>query len=77
MTLEHDLVTDDLFGLVGTLPRPGWVVLDIDVDRLESEVRYEKGEPDEMFPHVYGPVNVDAVVGIKETEQELFDGGLA
>ena len=44
----------------------GWVVLDIDVDRLKSEVRYEKSEPGETFPHVYGPVNVDAVVGIRD-----------
>ena len=45
---------------------PGLVVLTIDVDRLTSELRYEEGEPGELFPHVYGPVNVDAVVGVRE-----------
>ena len=44
---------------------PGLVVLEIDVERLASELRYEEGEPGEFFPHVYGPINVDAVVGVK------------
>ncbi len=44
---------------------PGLVVLEIDVERLASELRYEEGEPGELFPHVYGPINVDAVVGVK------------
>jgi uncharacterized protein (DUF952 family) len=43
----------------------GLVVLEIDVARLRSEVRYE-GVPDssELFPHIYGPINVDAVLAI-------------
>jgi len=45
---------------------PGLIVLEIDVDQLRSEVRYEQSEPGTLFPHVYGPVNVDAVVGIRE-----------
>ena len=44
---------------------PGLVVLEIDVECLASELRYEEGEPGEFFPHVYGPINVDAVVGVK------------
>ncbi len=45
---------------------PGLVVLEIDVERLASELRYEEGEPGELFPHVYGPINVAAVVGKKQ-----------
>ncbi len=45
---------------------PGLVVLEIDVERLTSELRYEEGEPGELFPHVYGPINVAAVVGKKQ-----------
>jgi glutathione S-transferase len=43
----------------------GLVVLEIDVAKLRPEVRYE-GVPDsdEQFPHIYGPLNVDAVVAI-------------
>lgn len=40
------------------------VVLEIDPSRLHSEVRVENvGGGDELFPHIYGPLPVDAVVG--------------
>ena len=45
---------------------PGWIVLEIDVERLTSQLRYEEGEPGELFPHVYGPINLDAVVAVKQ-----------
>lgn len=42
---------------------PGLVVLVIDAGRVEPGVRYERvpefGQP---FPHIYGPLNIDAVV---------------
>lgn len=44
--------------------RSGLIILEINVDRLESELRYEEGEPGEVFPHVYGPVNTDAVTSV-------------
>lgn len=47
-----------------------WVVLTIDPFKVRAEVRYEPGDdppgvtspPDELFPHIYGPLNTDAVV---------------
>jgi uncharacterized protein (DUF952 family) len=47
----------------------GLVVLAIAQDRLHSEVRWEHpaGE-DELFPHIYGPLNVDAVTVIYPLE---------
>jgi uncharacterized protein (DUF952 family) len=42
----------------------GLVVLEINVDELIAELRYERGEPGEMFPHVYGPLNVTAVTSV-------------
>ncbi|GLW44539.1 hypothetical protein Stsp02_02010 [Streptomyces sp. NBRC 14336] len=42
------------------------VVLVVDPDRLKVPVRYEAAEPGgEQFPHVYGPIPVDAVVGVE------------
>ena len=49
-----------------------WVILTIDPLRVQAEIRYEPGDdpagvtspPDELFPHIYGPLNVDAVVEV-------------
>ena len=39
----------------------GLILLCIDADRVESEIRYE-GSGREKYPHIYGPLNDDAVV---------------
>lgn len=44
----------------------GKVLLEIDEELLNSRVEYEKvpGAPfDEVFPHVYGPIDLEAVTG--------------
>jgi uncharacterized protein (DUF952 family) len=43
-------------------------VLTIDEERLTSPLKYEVGTGREEFPHVYGPVNVDAVVSVERIE---------
>src|SRR5207249_12281554 len=41
------------------------VVLRISIDKLNAEVRYEDLEGGNvLFPHVYGPLNLDAVVAV-------------
>jgi uncharacterized protein (DUF952 family) len=42
----------------------GLVLLVIDPAQLASELRYEEGEPGEMFPHIYGPLNLGAVTAV-------------
>src|SRR6185295_13603085 len=43
---------------------PGeWFVLYIDKDRLTSEWKYEDDE--RVFPHIYGPLNRDAIVQVR------------
>ena len=39
-------------------------------DTISSPVRYD--DPDEIFPHIYGPLNVDAVVGILSAQRDEF-----
>ena len=42
------------------------VVLVVDPARLDVPLRYEAAEPGgEEFPHVYGPIPVDAVVDVE------------
>jgi uncharacterized protein (DUF952 family) len=42
---------------------PDLLVLVIDTDRVRPEVRYEPVTGwDEPFPHIYGPLNTDAVI---------------
>ncbi|WP_373539780.1 DUF952 domain-containing protein [Chamaesiphon sp.] len=37
------------------------VILVIEIDRLKPELRYEGTDPDNLFPHIYGELNIDAV----------------
>jgi uncharacterized protein (DUF952 family) len=50
------------------------VLLWVDPSRLQAELRYEAFETDApRFPHLYGPLNVDAVVA--ETRLEPWEQG--
>lgn len=41
------------------------LVLDIDSSKCQSEIKIEKAfDIDESFPHIYGPINIDAVVKV-------------
>ena len=40
----------------------GLLVLVIDPQRVKAEIREESAGGDERFPHIYGPLNLDAVI---------------
>jgi uncharacterized protein (DUF952 family) len=44
----------------------GLVLLCIDSAKVQTEIRYEAPEPggEEAYPHIYGPLNADAVVRV-------------
>ena len=47
----------------------GLVLLVIDSDRVAADIRYENLEGGvQMFPHIYGELNLDAVVKVLEFE---------
>ncbi len=46
------------------------LVLRIDPGRLSSPMKVEPAGSGEMFPHVYGPINRDAVAAVLEMRRE-------
>lgn len=49
----------------------GLIVLVIDPERLHAEVRYEAAPGVDLpFPHIYGPINPDAVTGVLPLERD-------
>lgn len=42
------------------------VLLEIDPRKLAAELRYEDGGEGELFPHVYGPLNCNAVTEVRD-----------
>lgn len=47
----------------------GLVLLCIDTEKVNAEIRYENLEGgQELFPHIYGEINTDAVVQVVEFE---------
>lgn len=48
-------------------PRPFWA-LTLDPALITSEVRFE--DPDAVFPHIHGPLQVAAVTGYRAVERD-------
>jgi uncharacterized protein (DUF952 family) len=46
--------------------RSDLVLLTIDEERVKSKVVYEAAPDGERFPHIYGPLNLDAVTGSRK-----------
>ena len=44
----------------------GLIVLDVDVIRLKTEVKREPSGSGEIYPHIYGKINLDAVVRVRD-----------
>lgn len=38
------------------------VILEIEIDRVTPEIRYEGTDNNNLFPHIYGALNTDAVI---------------
>jgi uncharacterized protein (DUF952 family) len=48
--------------------RHGLVLLAIDEARVQPEIRYEGAPGGDQFPHIYGPLNLDAVTRVAAFE---------
>jgi uncharacterized protein (DUF952 family) len=52
----------------------GLMVLDVDLDKLKSPVKHEPSRSGEIYPHIYGMLNADAVVRERDLRVDS-DGG--
>jgi len=50
----------------------GMLLLMLDPSKIKAEVRWEAGsdKADELFPHIYGPVDLEAVIGVFDFEPD-------
>jgi uncharacterized protein (DUF952 family) len=48
-------------------PRP-YLALTLAVERIEAAVRYD--DPNRHYPHIYGPLNRDAVIAVRRVVRE-------
>ena len=46
------------------------VLLVIDADKVTAPIRFEDAGNGQFFPHAYGPINLDAVVDVREFASE-------
>jgi uncharacterized protein (DUF952 family) len=44
------------------------VILKLDTDKLRSKLVKEASTNNEIYPHIYGRINRDAIVGLEERE---------
>ena len=44
------------------------VILEIDSERLMSRMIKEPSTNNEIYPHIYGPINRDAIIAVQERE---------
>ena len=52
------------------------VLLYINSDQVKAEIRYEGVEENELFPHIYGALNIDAVfkvINFEHSEDGFFE----
>lgn len=45
--------------------KTGLVLLHLDEAKLKAELKYEVSTKDEKFPHLYGPINSEAIVKVE------------
>jgi len=48
----------------------GLVLLCIDTSKVQSGIRYECAGTEELYPHIYGPLNINAVIKVANFEAQ-------
>ncbi|MET3288845.1 UNVERIFIED_CONTAM: uncharacterized protein (DUF952 family) [Brevibacillus sp. OAP136] len=48
----------------------GLLVLEIDESKIKAKLLYEEASDGLMYPHIYGPLNTDAIVAVRRMTRE-------
>ena len=69
----HTSLFEQVKGVYGRyyLSAQNLIVLCIDENKLESKLIYEKSTNQEMYPHIYGRINIDSILETKNIEHFL------
>jgi len=69
----HCSTIDQVVGVANRyyLGQTGLVLLKIECDRLKARLQFDAIETGELFPHLYGALNLDAIVQVLEFEPDL------
>ena len=69
----HCSTIDQVVGVANRFYRgkTGLVLLKIECDRLKARLQFDAIETGELFPHLYGALNLDAIVQVLEFEPDL------
>ena len=64
----HCSFAEQLDGVIGRYYKDAKniVILELETDKLRSLVRNEISTGNEIYPHIYGPINRDAVIAVTE-----------
>ena len=54
--------------------REDMLVLELDMERLEAPVKREPSRSGEIYPHIYGPLNLEAVEKVWRLEPDTGGG---
>lgn len=69
----HCCTTDQLQGVLDRYFKgvPDILVLHLDESKLTASLKYEVATHDELFPHLFGPINKDAIIKIETLPTHL------
>ncbi len=48
-----------------------WLVLVLDEQAITSEIKYEPGGDRQLYPHIYGPLNRDAIREVQRMPRDV------
>lgn len=54
--------------------QPDLVLVAVDVDRLAAPLKWEESRGGNLFPHLFGPLNLDAVAWVKPLPWDVAAG---